>query len=996
MLLLLTGTSAALDPHRLISQYAHTTWRTQDGFPHAAHMITQTADGYVWIAAGGGLLRFDGVKLTPMPSQKAFPTDVGINWLLGSRDGALWMATYQGLSRLKDGKALQFPIKRGGVESILEDHAGTIWVTRAGLGGTEGALCMVVHDALQCRGRGKSEGNPAGFGTALAEDSSGSIWFGCQMLCRWTGASISHYLQEQLDNPTGDGAIALAAGPNGAVWVAMDGVGERAGVRYYSDGTFKAYAVPGFDGATVRAGVLLFDRHQTLWVGTQSEGLYHIHDGHADRYDAAKGLTGNDVYSLYEDREGNLWATTDKGVDLFRDIPIVSYTSAEGLTGGDVSSVTASDDDSVLLGNEVALALVSPRSITLNKLAQGRPIQEVYAQLRDHSGVVWLGINETVMSFERGKFSGILGQDGRPLAYIGKVLSLAEDSSGDIWAIAHDQPKNATRLLRIRERRVQEVIQIAALVPYAHFLAADPRGGIWIGTDKGALAHYLDGVTDIVSAGRKGKPPVDMTGFSVDPAGVVWGATTGGLYRWEHGVLSVMDSRNGLPCSAFYAALKDDSGALWLEAKCGFLRISAADLAAWTARSDSQVTVNILSALDGANPGWHADRVQPNSAKSSDGRLWFTGPSSLEMLDPGRSYRNPLPPPVHVEGLEADGKSYSASSAITLPPLTRDLQIDYTALSFVLPQRIAFRYKLEGHDAAWQDPGLRRQAFYNDLRPGRYRFRVIAANNDGVWNSTGATLDFTINPAWYQTVWFRWLCAAVAGLLVWTVYRFRVKQIAQAMKSRFDERLAERTRMARDLHDTFLQTIQGSKLVADDALSHPSDPQHMRQAMEKLSAWLGRATDEGRAALNSLRTSATETNDLAGALGRALEECQIYATLQTSLQVSGKVREMHPIVRDEVHRIGYEAIRNSCVHSHATQLRVELSYTHDLFLRVTDNGVGIDTATLHGGRPEHFGLQGMRERAQRIMGKFSVETSGVGTVVTLTVPGAMIYIREKS
>ena len=261
----------------------------------------------------------------------------------------------------------------------------------------------------------------------------------------------------------------------------------------------------------------------------------------------------------------------------------------------------------------------------------------------------------------------------------------------------------------------------------------------------------------------------------------------------------------------------------------------------------------------------------------------------------------------------------------------------------------------------------------------------------------GATLDFKVAAAWYQMIWFRSLCFVAGLLLLWAIYRLRVRRIAGAMKVRFDERLAERTRIARDLHDTFLQTIQGSKLVADDALSATTDLPHMRQAMEKLSAWLGRATEEGRAALNSLRTSTTEVNDLADAFRRALEECRIHGSMEVSLQLSGQIREMHPIVRDEVYRIGYEAIRNASVHSQATQLRVDLSYAQDLSLRICDDGAGIDPDIMRRGKQGHFGLQGMRERATRIMGKFSIESSpGSGTVVTLTVPGGIIYRSVKT
>ena len=991
--LFLTGTAAALDPHRLISQYAHTVWRVQDGFPHGPHMITQTSDGYIWIAGASGLLRFDGVTLTPVLPHKSFPTESGINWILGSRDGSLWMATYHGLYRLKDGEAFSFPIKRGGVESILEDHDGAIWITRSRVGGVEGALCRIVGNDLKCYAKDESDGNPAYFATSLAEDGSGDIWFGCQMLCRWNGSSISHYMQEQMDHPSGDGVVGLAAGAAGSVWAAMDGVGPGLGVRYYSDGSFVSYVVPGFDGATIRAVALLLDRHQTLWVGTESQGLYHIHDGHADHYGAARGLTGERVNSIYEDREGNLWITTDKGVDLFREIPVVSFSSTEGLSGGsEVSSVMARNDNSLWVGLRGALAVFRPDSVSLTTMADGRPIQDVYALFEDHLGQVWLGINRTVMVHQLGRFFEIKGQDGRRLDQIAKIFSFTEDIDGNIWAVGFDDPKHITHLLRIRDRRVQEDIQITSLVPHAHFLGADPAGGIWIGTADGKLAHYLNGVATIVSNGRSGAPAVMMFSFSVDSAGVVWGPTSEGLYRWDHGTLSVMDSHNSLPCSGVTAALIDDSGSLWLDAKCGYLRIPAADLAHWTARPEAQVTVTTLGALDGADPGWNGDRIQPSAARSPDGRLWFVGYSSLQMIDPGRSYKNPMPPPVHVEGLLADGKSYSPASPITLPPLTRDIHIDYTALSFVLPQRMGFRYILEGRDSGWQDPGLRRQAFYSDLRPGNYRFRVIASNNDGVWNETGATLDFKVAAAWYQTIWFRSLCAVVGVLLLWAIYQLRVRQIAGTMKARFHERLAERTRIARDLHDTFLQTIQGSKLVADDALSATTDLPRMRQAMEKLSAWLGRATEEGRAALNSLRTSTTEGNDLADAFRRALEECRIHSSMEVSFQVAGQSQEIHPVVRDEVYRIGYEAIRNASVHSQATQLRVELSYAQDLSLRISDNGAGIDPDIMRRGKQGHFGLQSMRERAARIMGKFSIESSAAsGSVINLTVPGGIIY-----
>jgi signal transduction histidine kinase/ligand-binding sensor domain-containing protein len=982
---LLVEPTRALDPHRLISQYAHTVWRVQDGFPRSPITITQTSDGYIWIAAGAGLLRFDGVRMTPGPLQNSFPANTGINALLGTRDGSLWMGTYTGLYRLKDGTWFRFPSQDAGVQNIIADHAGTVWITEYQAHGG-GLLCQIIGNDLRCYDEtgGKSV-------DALDEDSTGNIWFGCLMLCRWDRGSMSYFMQGQMNHPTDYGVVGLATGTDGSVWVAMDGTGPGAGVGYLRNGQFISYTAPGFDGAKVRATSLLMDSHQTLWIATGSEGLYHVHDGRADHYGAAQGLSGDVVASMFEDREGNLWIATDGGVDLFRDVPIVSFSSSEGLHDN-AGVVLAREDKSVWVGTGSALAIIHGGSMSFITEVDGHPIQDVDALMEDHAGQVWLGINRTVIAYQAGKFSKIKGLDGDPFENMGDILSFAEDIEGNIWAIAEDPPTRAHHLLRIRDHRLQENTELTARVPQSHFLAADPAGGIWIGTLDGKLFHYLRGLAKAVSAGQSSDVPVKVGSFYIDPTGVIWAATSIGLYRWERGALSVLGSHNGLPCSRFFAAIKDASGSMWLSGKCGYLRISADDVANWSIRPESQVRATLLGPLDGADPGYFSKRIQPGSVRSQDGRLWFIGYSTVQMIDPGHSYKNQLPPPVHVEGLIADGKSYSSSSPIALPPLTRDLEIDYTALSFVLPQRMGFRYILEGRDKGWQDPGLRRQAFYNDLRPGNYRFRVIASNNDGVWNTTGASLAFRIAPAWYQTTLFRLATALAALLVVAAVYRVRVRQIGRAMTVRFDERLAERTRIARDLHDTFLQTIQGSKLVADDALDTATDFPRMRQAMKTLSEWLARATLEGRTSLNSLRTSTTEVNDLAEAFRRAIEECRIHSSMEVSLKVIGEVQPMHPVVRDEVYRIGYEAIRNACVHSHAQQLGVDLSYLKDLTMSVRDNGAGMDVALVEKGKAGHFGLLGMRERAERIAAKLTIDSSAsAGTVIELIVPGGVIY-----
>jgi signal transduction histidine kinase len=332
---------------------------------------------------------------------------------------------------------------------------------------------------------------------------------------------------------------------------------------------------------------------------------------------------------------------------------------------------------------------------------------------------------------------------------------------------------------------------------------------------------------------------------------------------------------------------------------------------------------------------------------------------------------------------------------VRLPPLRRQVEIHYTALSFKFPRRVLFRYKLEGQDADWHDAGIRRLALYNDLRPGRYRFRVVASNDAGVWNDEGATLEFTIEPAWFQARWFL-VAVAIGALAAATgLYRMRVRQIARAMKARFDERLAERTRVARDLHDTLLQTVQGSKLIADHALRDPSDHGQLVRTVEQLAEWMAQANREGRAALDSLRTTTSDANDLADALRRALDECRERDGMVVSLSVVGDSRELHSVALDEIYRIGYEALRNACRHSMGRSMDVKLEYARDLKMSVRDDGVGIDPAVLAQGKDGHFGLRGMRERAERIGGRLAVDSApGSGTTVTLVVPGRVAFTAE--
>ena len=975
VVLLLVGISVpawAVDPDKRISQYAHAAWRVQDGFfKGTPQAIVQTSDGYLWLGTTSELMRFDGVRFVPWTSERGerLPSN-SISDLLAARDGSLWISTAAGVSRWKDQILTTYPGERA--YYLLQRRDGTIWFDQ-GLSGT-GSLCQVVESATQCHAIAV-----VGALGYLIEDQQGNIWIGSSTgLVRWMHRSQTVYQLAGLATNFAAGVTGLAVTPDGVVWAGIGKRGEGLGLQQLVRGRWQTVKTPDLDGATLSVTNLHVDREGGLWIGTDDHGIYRLYRNRVDHFDGTQGLSGNFVVDIGEDREGDLWVTTTQGVDRFSDRAVVAFSTTEGLCSTEVDSILAARDGSIWIGGSGALSTLRDGCVTCLRTGKGLPGLQVTSLLEDHAGRVWVGLDNMLWVNERGRLRRITMPDG---SQIGFVTGMAEDADENVWVVAHRPPRTVLRIQAFEVREQYGGAQMPRLV------AVDPTGGVWLELLNGDLAHYRNGdLTEYKFALDKSVRPNQLL---ADRDGSVLAATSYGLIGWQNGKQLRLTEKNGLPCNEIDAMTFDDQGNLWLLMNCALGELTNADLQRWRHDPDRRVSIRTLDALDGVRTGG-ASFV--GAARSPDGRLWFANSSTLQMTDPAHARRNSVVPPVHIEHIVADRKSYPATGVVRLPPLMRDLEIDYVGLSFVAPQKVLFRYRLEGRDPSWQEAGTRRQAFYSDLRPGTYRFRVIASNNDGLWNEEGATLDLIVTPAWYQTTTFL-VVSAIAGVLtIWALFRLRMRQVAQALNARFDERLAERTRMARDLHDTLLQTLQGSRMVADDALSHPDDAAGMRHAMERVSSWLRQASAEGRAAVNSLRASTTERNDLADAFRRAIDDCGRHGALEASLSVTGEPQEMHPVVRDEVYRIGYEAVRNACTHSAGSRLAVELTYGRDLMVRVADNGVGIDQSIADAGKEGHFGLRGMRERASRIGAKLTITSSAYsGTEIILMVPGRVIF-----
>jgi signal transduction histidine kinase/ligand-binding sensor domain-containing protein len=978
----------ALDPSRQITQYGHTAWRTKDGFFSASpSALAQTADGYIWIATQAGLMRFDGVRFTRWtpPDGQRLPS-LGITSLLAARDGSLWIGTEVGLCQWANGRLITYAAGQGSIIAIAEEREGATWFLRA-RSMDPGRLCQVVAASVRCYGEpdGVTE-DPA---SMLKVDASGNLWLGSsRTLLHGRPGHFRAYAPGALaSNANQSGVLGLALDEDHGLWVGVGQSGDGLGLQRLVHDTWTPVVTPELDGSTLMVTALFQDRDRALWIGTMNQGLYRVHGGTAHRFQAADGLSGDNVFQCYEDREGTLWVVTSGGIDSFRDLRVTTWSQREGLSSGEIDGIFAARDGTVWIGSANALDAFRDGRVSSLQTGKGLPGNQVTSIFEDRRGLLWVGIDSMLSVYEHGRFRRVDRPDGQP---VGMVVGMTEDTDGNLWIEVIGPPRT---LIRIRDRIVRDIFPEPAM-PAARRVAAAPDGGIWLGLMTGDLARWRDGRLDIIPFRPAGMPSVNglFNQLVVQPDGTVLGATAFGLIGWQHGTARTLTVRNGLPCDNLYALVPDQEQDLWLYTPCGLFEIPHDTLREWWTNADVIVHPVVLDILDGAQGAFAPFE---SATRSPDGRLWFANGTQVQMIDPARLRTNAIPPSVHVEEIVADRASYAPRDGLSLPPLTRDLHITYTALSLAVPQKVRFRYKLEGHDVDWVDPGTRRQAFYGDLPPGDYRFRVMASNNDGVWNEGGATLPFRILPAWHETPWVRAASLLAALGLVCVGYRVHVRQIAATLGARFDERLKERTRLARNLHDTLLQTIQASKVTVDTRLLGLTDPVQMRQAAEEVSTWLGQAVREGRTALSSLRTAATAPcGDLAEAMRQATDEIVSRGSMEAACRVVGDVKDVHPIVGEEITAIGREALRNACVHSGGTRVDVELRYEASLTLRVHDNGRGIDPAVAEQGRDGHFGMRGMRERAAGIGATLRiVSTEAGGTTLTLVVPGSVAFSR---
>ena len=985
----------ALDPTLDVGQYAHTEWKIRDGFPKGyISSIAQTPDGYLWLGSEFGLVRFDGVRGVEWqpPTGQHLPSS-NIFSLLATRDGTLWIGTLKGLASWKDGKLTRYPeLAEQYIFKLLEDREGTIWAS--GFSTTTGRLCAIRDGIVHCYGADGALGRGA---FNLYDDSKGNLWAGVKNgVWRWKPGPSKFY---PLDGEP-DGIQGVGEDDNGALLIGWNG-----GLRRLVDGRIEPYEVPG-DAGQFRGHRLLRDRDGGLWVGTTDRGIVHIHQGRTDVFGPSEGLSNERIGAMFEDREGNIWVTTPNGIDRFHDLAVARVSVSQGLSNPNVVSVLAAKDGSVWLATRGGLSRWMHGQITNYRRRsstdyltghgeRARNLDEVnpIALFQDVGGRIWVATLHGLGYLENDRFVPVRDIPGGP------VTAMAQDSAGSLWV-----SEEAAGLFQVAGCRLVQRIEWPRLGRGAHVsaAAADPAQGVWVGFHLGGIAYLSSGQVRKSYGTAEGLGEGRVNHLQFDQGGALWASTDGGLSRLKDGRVGTLTSRNGLPCDTVHWTMEDDAGSFWLYTACGLLRISRAELNAWAAGPQRTVHFTVFDISDGVRPTAMAGHFSGQVVKSADGKIWFLPLDGASVIDPRHIPFNKLPPPVHIERIIADRKSYDAAAGKGLPSRIRDLEVDYTALSFVAPEKVRFRYRLEGYDRDWQEAGNRRQAFYTNLPPRQYRFRVKAANNSGVWNEAGAALDFAIAPAFYQTSWFLAACAAAILAFLGGLYYLRMEYVKRQFNMRLEERVKERTRVARDLHDTLLQSFQGLLLkfhsVTYDLPDRPAEAQKtLESAIEQARA----AVTEGRDAVQGLRSSLVVTNDLARAistLGEGLGADEVNGNRpEFRVQVEGKTRDLSPLVRDEIYRIAGEALRNGFRHADARRIEVEMHYEKRLLrMRVRDNGKGIDPKILDaGGRAGHHGLAGMQERAKLVRGKLAVFSQlDSGTEIELTIPASIAYTKS--
>jgi ligand-binding sensor domain-containing protein/signal transduction histidine kinase len=969
LLLLLAGVPAlALDPTRELSQFNASVWLTENGLPqNTIHRVTQAQDGYIWIGTEEGLARFDGITFAVFDKQNTPQlTSNDIRVLLEDRRGDLWIGTTDGLVQMRGGKFTRFTTQEGlpsnVIDSLYEDHNSALWIaTSAGVVSFNNGVFTSLSP---------QPGFPKDRVQAFFEDREGALWVGSpEGLVRSKDGAVTRYTRQ--DGLANDSVVSITEDNDGRLWAGtLDGLSCLEGNRFVTYTTH--------DGLpNNRITSLAVDHEGSLWIGTAG-GLSRFAGKHFSGFQAGDELANEIILSLFEDREGSLWIGTESGgLNLLKDKKFTTYTAKEGLGSDLVKSIYEDRQGHVWIGtNGGGLSLLKDGKFTTYTVADGLSSNVVLALFDDKDGNLWAGTPDGLNRFRDGKFKTFTSADGLANDF---VRSIYADHNGNLWI------GTSGGLTRMSGDGFN-IYTTADGLPndFVGTIYEDAQGNIWIGT-LGGLSKFRDEKFTTYTT-RDGLSSDVVTSLHEDADGALWvGTSGGGLNRLKQGKFAAYTARNGLPDDVIYGILEDHKNNLWLSSNKGIFRLNKNELDDFANGKVGSITAVLYGPADGMITRECSGGGHPAAWRGADGKLWFATIKGVAMIDPERIKLNDQPPPVAIEQIRVDDESINPAQTIELSPGKSRFDFYYTALSFVAPEKVRFKYKLEGFDSDWVDGGTRRTAYYTNLRPGRYTFRVIASNNDGLWSPTGAAFDLYLKPHLYQTYWFYALCVLSLGILVWQLYRFRLKRV----ESQFGAVLAERNRIAREIHDNLAQEMLGISVQLEVvARTMPASAELARTHLDRVRMLVRHGIAEARRYVWDLRSQALDKNDLPAALSDTARRLTSETEVQAKVEVSGTFRPLSQLIEGNLLRIGQEAINNAVRHAQARNVAINLKFdAKRVQLTIRDDGLGFDYQISPKGEAKHFGLIGMRERAVRIGGTLEINSrADEGTEVLVDVP----------
>jgi signal transduction histidine kinase/ligand-binding sensor domain-containing protein len=993
--LLLPFAAPAAGQIRPLAHYTHQRWSEESEPPRPVTALAQDSHGYLWIASATGLFRFDGIRFEMVSTGVDLAANGAPSAVLVRRNGEVW-TNFERSRRFavyREGRLdfLNTPPAQDRVSAMQEARDGTIWVLTEGIG-----LPLMRFRKGQWTSFGREAGAPVDNPFSMVVTADGTVWVSfAGSVARLP--SDGRQFQFVRRDPGATGRLSID--PREQIWLTErhgtypitgpGGMGTPPPLRH-------AYAT---DAAHIR-GWPMFDRDGDLWIATSDDGLQRVArpdprgaaspagaTTSVERFTVRDGLSSNATTNLFQDAEGNVWLGTDNGLDRFWPATVrFEPQLADSGAFGDV--LLQASDGSIYIGEASTVYRVRPGGVP-EPILRTRVEPRTLCEAPD--GAIWIGTDDRQVA---------IWQDGRirrveqPAPLSRTIIDCAFDAHGDYWITA-----SLGGMARFRSGRWERMFGPTDEAFAPKSMLADARGRLFV--------HWNERTLRLLDGRGNNAFPIPFVDHQPDDALVLYSAAPDtlfvagrfGLARLQQGRFQTLDVGQAPLFSDLKGMVRTPAGDMWLAGPSGIVRTTATRLEHAFANPGESLSMQLFGAAEGLRSHPHS-QSRHAIVQGGDGRIWIATQTGTQWLDPANISRS-TPPRVAVSALSAD-RVYRDPLSVTLPAGTSNIQIDFAVLAFSTPRSARVRYRMEGQDPGWIEAGTRRQAFYTNVPPGAHRFQVIAANGDGDWSAESATVAFEIPPTFFQSRWFLALSILLALVPFLLVYRLRVAQVARGMAHdfslRLDERVNERTRIARELHDTLLQSFQG--LILRFQSARDQLPAHPAKAVEALDAALDRADQaiaEGRDAIQNLRSSTPTSNELAQAITSLAEELTSgpekgSATFRMS--VEGSPRDLHPIVRDDIYRIAREALRNAFRHAQARLIEAEVTYgARELRVRIRDDGLGIDSQHLNAGRARHWGLTNMRERAQQIGSELRLFSElGAGTEVELRIPDSVAYM----